>query len=140
VPRSGGSRYLNTPCWSAVFFVPVARQSTLVGYLWASVRDDAAGFVCCRRGAATLGLDMGQLIEHWHGRLRTSALAGLAPIATLQDVTGGPQDPAYGGVAATARPQRARTLHRLHDRANPGTEYDGPVRPATDAEPSARGE
>lgn len=128
----GGSRYLNTPCFSAVFFVPVASQGTLVGYLWASVRDDAAGFICCLRGAAALSLSPDRLTDFWRDRLHTSEQRGLAPIATLHNMAGAPTDASYGTVAATARPQRARTLHRLFERANPDSPYPGPAAaPAT---------
>ncbi|GAA1704122.1 hypothetical protein [Fodinicola feengrottensis] len=102
-----------------MFAVPVARHGTLVGYLWASVRDDAAGFIGSHRGAHAVGVDSAALTAHWEDQLRTSALAELAPIATLHHLASAPEHPTYGGVAAPARPQRARTLHHLQNRANP---------------------
>ena len=82
---------------SEVRFVPVQLQGVLIGYLWAAVTDDAAGFVA--RGAAGRAGLVADL--EWTRRLRWAKANGLTPLQALRHWVGAEEDPKAGAVSGT---------------------------------------
>lgn len=121
-----GSRYLRNECRGPVWYVPVSRQGTHIGYVWASADDDAVGFVCGKRNAEVFQIDPERLTEHWLGRLREASLGGHRPIAMLTSFEDEIPDPVFGVVTTGVRPVRARTFARLLDRAEPTRQHTQP--------------
>ena len=87
----------------AVWFVPVTLRGTVVGYAWAAVTNDAAGYVP-RAAAGDDGFNTGVV---WVGRFRWAKANGLAPLEALARWAGEPEDELAGHVAAAARAEAA---------------------------------
>jgi hypothetical protein len=83
---------------SGVRFVPVTRQGTLMGYVWASVTDDAAGYIA-RDAAGDDGFNTG---VRWVQRLRWAKANGLTPLQVLTHWAGQPEDAATGRISPDA--------------------------------------
>lgn len=82
----------------AVRYVPARLEDALLGYLWASEMDDAAGFVpAAPAGAAGDNADVA-----WTDRLREAKASGLTPLAALRHWAGRPADDRCGAVPAAA--------------------------------------
>lgn len=101
-----------------VIYLPVHRRGQVIGCVWASPDQHAAGF---ERILAVAGRDLDCLIA-WETRLNEAAAAGLAPAAALERLIGWPEDPVAGGVPAGSRPAGSPSLAELWNRLNP----DGP--------------
>lgn len=78
----------------AVRFVPVTRRGTVVGYIWAAVANDAAGYVP-REAAGDDGFNTG---VRWVERLLWAKANGLAPLDVLAQWAGQPEDDRAGYV------------------------------------------
>jgi hypothetical protein len=98
-----------------VVFLPVYRRGRLIGYLWASPDQHAAGF---ERSLAVAGDDLDCLIA-WETRLTEAAAAGLAPRAAIERWIGAPEDAVAGMVPAQSRSAESPSLAWLWDRLNP---------------------
>lgn len=79
---------------SAVRFVPVLKGVAVMGYLWAAVTDDAAGYVP-REDADVAGFNVS---VEWVQRLRAAKADGLAPLQALRRWVGEPEDPQAGHI------------------------------------------
>ena len=93
-----------------VRFVPVTRRGIVVGYAWAAVTNDAAGFI--PRAAA--GGDGFNTHVAWVARLRSVKADGLLPLEALTGWAGAPEDELAGHVASSAEAEVA-TLDDLAD-------------------------
>ncbi|MEU6033914.1 hypothetical protein ABZ801_00735 [Actinomadura sp. NPDC047616] len=98
---------------AAVRYLPVTRGDVVLGYLWASVTDDAAYYVE-RASAGDDGINAGGV---WVPRLREAANEGLTPLQALRKWKGAPEDPRGGTIKADAREQQAPSLEALKERA-----------------------
>ncbi|MEV4437879.1 hypothetical protein AB0K09_02500 [Streptomyces sp. NPDC049577] len=82
---------------TAVAYVPVIQEGVVLGHLWASPTDDAAGFVPAPAAGAA-GLNAG---VRWIGRLRQAKAEGLTALEALRYWTGrAGDDPRAGSVPA----------------------------------------
>jgi hypothetical protein len=97
---------------AAVRFVPVIRQGTVVGYVWAAVTDDAAGFVP-RQAAGDAAFNTAVA---WVRRFRWAKASGLAPSQVLGHWAGEPEDDKTGRVPENAE-DTAPSLAALKERA-----------------------
>jgi hypothetical protein len=79
---------------SAIRFVPVLKDATVMGYLWAAVTDDAADYVP-REDADEVGFNVS---VEWVQRLRDAKAEGLTPLQLLGRWAGEPEDPQTGYV------------------------------------------
>lgn len=96
---------------AAVRFVPVQRQGRLLGYLWASVDDVAAGYLW-RPDARPDSFNTGQ---EWVRRLRWAKANGLTPLQALRHWVGQPED--AGGHLPAGTEQEAPSLDALKSAA-----------------------
>jgi hypothetical protein len=97
---------------SPVQFFPVLLDSALIGYLWAAVTDDAAGFVArAAAGRAGLVADL-----EWTRRLRWAKTNGLTPLQAIRHWVGDDEDPKAGAVSGAE--EGAPSLEALEARAS----------------------
>lgn len=92
-PVSGRPRYANA-AGGPVRYMAVANAEGVIGYLWASDPDDAAGYEYLRAAgdvAANAGVP-------WYQRLRAAKAAGLPPSRALDQLAAEPGDPVTGRV------------------------------------------
>jgi hypothetical protein len=96
--RERSSRGYPAKSDGAIRYVPVTRRGEIIGYLWASVADDAASF------RATPGDNLDRLGAYaaWDERLAQSRSEGLTPLAALRRWVGAPEDPRGGGIPSDA--------------------------------------
>ncbi|MDX3068266.1 MULTISPECIES: hypothetical protein [Streptomyces] len=97
---------------SEVRFIPVQLDGVLIGYLWAAVTDDAAGFVA--RGAAGRAAHVADL--EWTRRLRRAKANRLTPLQAVRYWVGAEEDPKAGAVAGTE--EGAPSVEALEARAS----------------------
>ncbi|RDI68079.1 hypothetical protein [Nocardia pseudobrasiliensis] len=102
----------------ALTYLPVHRRGVLIGYLWASTEQHAAGF---ERRLETAGNDLDCLLA-WEARLSDAAAQGLSPNEAIRQWIGAPEDAAAGAVPAETQPGELPSLDELWTRLNP----DGP--------------
>lgn len=97
---------------AAVTYLPITRQETVVGYLWASLGDDNAASYLARAAVGRTGTVAGGL---WRSRLIDAFEAGLTAIEALQRIQALPANaPEYFGVIdPDAAEQRAASLSDL---------------------------
>lgn len=93
---------------SAVRFVPDLRGERVLGYLWAAVSDDAAGFAVTEPASD----DSLNASVAWVQRLRWAKANGLTPLAALSYWAGEPEDPRAGHIPADSE-REAPTLGEL---------------------------
>ncbi|MFB8277351.1 hypothetical protein [Nocardia colli] len=115
------SRWTRRP----LIYLPVHRHDQLIGYLWASVDQHAAGF---ERRLEVAGDDLDCLVA-WDARLKDAAARGLAPVAAIEQWIGVPDDSPAGAIPAGVRPGNAAGLNELWSSLNPGGPPldDGPL-------------
>ena len=77
-----------------VHYVPVNGERAVLGYLWASEADDAAGFV----PAAGAGDDGDNADVAWTDRLREAKASGLTPLEAVRHWAGRPGDAEHGAI------------------------------------------
>jgi hypothetical protein len=94
-PVSGPARY-GFKASGPVRYVVVANQDGVLGYLWASDPDDAAGYER-RRSAGDAAANAG---VPWYQRLRTAKVRGLPPSRALAELADDPGDSVTGRVVA----------------------------------------
>ncbi|MFF2940749.1 hypothetical protein ACFVSQ_12980 [Streptomyces niveus] len=75
---------------------PVSLRGQVIGYLWASETEGAAGFRP-RRGMGVVGFEAG---GPWYKRLREARDAGFTAWEAVQLCVGDPEDPRGGHVPA----------------------------------------
>ncbi|TDE18828.1 hypothetical protein [Actinomadura sp. 6K520] len=92
-----------------VLFYPVTRGGTVLGYVWASLSEQAASYL--RRAAA--GRDGEIAGGLWEARLAHAFGAGVPAADAVRRLRGTPEDPLAGGVAADAQEGRASGLDEL---------------------------
>jgi hypothetical protein len=102
-------------------YVPVLREGEVVGYLWASVADDAASFLRVLAEPLTRSLDAAVA---WSERLRQAEADGLTPLQALTHWVGAPPDPEAGAIPADAVPREVPDKRALREIANPGSPPD----------------
>lgn len=98
---------------AAVRYLPVTRGDVVLGYLWASVADDAAYYMK-RADAGSDGFNAGGI---WVPRLREAADEELTPLQALRKWKGAPEDPRGGAIKADAQEQEAPSLDALKELA-----------------------
>ena len=92
-PVSGPPRYGHTAS-GPVRYVVIANQDGVIGYLWASDPDDAAGYEF-RRSAGDVAANAG---VPWYQRLREAKARGLSPSQALAELAAQPGDPVTGRI------------------------------------------
>lgn len=102
-------------------YLPVSLEGEIVGYLWASVADDAASFLRVLAPPLTRSLDAAVA---WSERLRQAEADGLTPLQALTHWVGTPPDPQAGAIPAGAVPQEVPSKRELREIANPGSPPD----------------
>jgi ADP-ribosylglycohydrolase len=112
---------------AAVRYVPVVKAGNLLGYLWAAVTDDAAGFVV----REAQGSDAFNASAAWIERLRWAKSRGMTPLQALRHWAGAPADERAGTVTpGTEREAPDLTdLRRLASAGGPAP-MAGPARQA----------
>lgn len=105
-------------------YLPITRGAEVLGYLWASESDDAAGYVK-QAAAAADGLRAGAL---WRSRLAEAKGEGLTPAQALRRWIGAPAYLEFGGIAADAEELEAPSLQALQDLARRAAKARDPVR------------
>jgi hypothetical protein len=101
-----------------IVYLPVMLNGLHVGYLWAGMDDESAGFI---RRNQYLDEAFGAPAV-WSERLRESYQQGLPSRAAIRQWIGRPEDPRGGGVPADAREETADSRATLADLANPDAE------------------
>lgn len=82
---------------SPVRFFAVVLRDKVVGYLWAAITDDSAGFVV-RKSAGADAFNAG---VQWTERLRWAKENGFTPLQALRHWVGDEEDPKAGAVSGT---------------------------------------
>jgi hypothetical protein len=93
-PVPGGPARYGSAARGPVRYVVVANQDGVIGYLWASDPDDAAGYEYLRSAgdiAANAGVP-------WYQRLRAAKARGLRPSQALAEFAAEPGNPVTGRV------------------------------------------
>ncbi|WP_395992949.1 hypothetical protein [Actinomadura sp. 9N215] len=98
----------------AVRYFPVVLQGRTVGYLWASVTEDAASFLA-RPDAGAAGEGARTV---WEQRLHEAVKDALTSLQALHKWRGDPEDPRGGAIPDKAKEREAPSLHALEDIAN----------------------
>lgn len=98
----------------AIRYLPVTRGRELLGYLWASDKENAAFFV--KQTAA--GIDATYAIGLWLSRLREAKQNGLSPLQALRRWVGEPEDSVGGCIAADAEEGEMSSVDALEELAN----------------------
>lgn len=88
---------------SPVRYVPAMSGQRLLGYLWASVTDDATAFVPAK-SAGMAGDNAGVA---WIRRLRWAKANGISPLEALRRWAGQPEDPKCGQVPPDSEQEAA---------------------------------
>lgn len=83
---------------TTVHYLPVALQGSVIGYLWASDAERAAGFVS-RPGTGAIGI---QATTWWESRLEEAYATGHPPLAAILGWTGAREVPMAGQVPPDA--------------------------------------
>jgi hypothetical protein len=83
---------------TTVRYLPVALRGSVIGYLWASDAEPAAGFVR-RDGSGTAGI---QAATWWESRLKEAYAAGQSPLEAIRRWTGAREVPMAGHVPPDA--------------------------------------
>ncbi|MDQ7906557.1 hypothetical protein RB614_18745 [Phytohabitans sp. ZYX-F-186] len=104
-----------------ISYLPVLVDGDVVGYVWASVADDAASFL--RVLAHPVGRSLDAAVA-WSERLRQAEADGLTPSQALTRWVGAPADPQAGAIPADAVPREAASKRELRELANPGAPPD----------------
>ncbi|MGW5105767.1 hypothetical protein [Nocardia sp. NPDC004123] len=95
---------------SAVIYLPVSLKGTIVGYVWASTSDDAAGYIP-RTAVGHTGFVAGGL---WRSRLINAHMAGLSALDAVRRCRSLPDNaPGTFGVIDPIPEQEAPTLADL---------------------------
>ncbi|MFD0747611.1 hypothetical protein ACFQ1L_41800 [Phytohabitans flavus] len=111
----------NATAEGPIRYLPVLVDGDTVGYLWASVADDAASFL--RVMAHPLGRSLDAAVA-WSERLRQAEAEGLTPLQALSRWVGAPADPQAGAIPADAVPREVPSKRDLREIANPGSPPD----------------
>ncbi|REE97158.1 hypothetical protein [Thermomonospora umbrina] len=98
---------------SPVLYVPVVKDDTVLGFLWAATTDDAAGYV--RREWA--GPAASQTSVPWLDVLAAAQSEGLSPLRALRRAIGAEELPEAGAVPAGAEIRNAPSLAALRELA-----------------------
>ncbi len=104
-----------------VRYYPITLRGETVGYLWASVTDDAAS---CLRRLAKKDESL-RAYRVWDGRLRAAKARGLRPLEALRQWAGAPEEDGPGRLDDGAGEREAAGLAELREIANPG--HAGPL-------------
>lgn len=99
---------------AAIRFLPVYRNGVPCGYLWASVRDEAAGYLP-RAEVADAATDT---YRAWTARLDEAKAEGLSPLRALHRWAGAPEDPVAGVIPAEAVVRELPGLEALEEIAD----------------------
>lgn len=102
-----GVEHFEVTTESPVNAVQVAAGNQVVGYIWASERDDAAGYEP-RTAAGDIALEAG---KEWLTRLSIAKGRGLSPSEALRELSSSPGTPSSGMVV----PGSLRTFSSLED-------------------------
>lgn len=105
-----GSVHFETQTESPVTFVEVAVNDKVVGYIWASDNDDAAGYEP-RTPAGDLALDAG---KEWLTRLSEAKQRGLSPSGALHTLSSSPGN-AQSGTVVPGSLRKSPSLEALQD-------------------------
>lgn len=89
--------YLRTTS-AAVRYLPVVKDGTVIGYLWAATTDDAAQYVP-REQAGDAAFDA---TVAWTQRLRWAKANGITPLQALRHWAGESEDARAGRISAGA--------------------------------------
>ncbi|MFD4261655.1 hypothetical protein ACFWR9_29515 [Streptomyces sp. NPDC058534] len=84
---------------TAVRCLPVVLRGLVIGYLWASESEDAAGYVG-RAGTGAVGFDAG---GRWRRRLKEARDAGFSAWEAVQLWVGEPEDSVGGAIPDDAQ-------------------------------------
>lgn len=118
-------RFSNTyEAWTRrpVIYLPIIRQGVLIGYLWAGMGVEAAGYI--RRVSADP--DNLTCAEFWEERFLENHRNSLSAEQAIHHWIGYPEDPRCGGVPAGAVVQQANSIQGLWDQLNPEGPPMGP--------------
>ncbi|NEW34874.1 hypothetical protein GV791_20260 [Nocardia cyriacigeorgica] len=104
-----------------VRYLPVTCEGRLIGYLWAAVGSDAAGYERC------LAADPDNMtcLSFWFDRLSENYRNGLDPVIAIRQWIGVPEDPRCGGIDASAVEREAPSLQAMWAELNPEAEPMG---------------
>jgi hypothetical protein len=102
----------------SIRYLPVTLEGEVIGFLWASPTEDAAGYV--RRLDTSERAFRSPLT--WSNRLREAYAEGAPALEALRRWVGAPEDPEGGGIAVEAQEREAASLADLYEVANPGSE------------------
>jgi hypothetical protein len=132
-PSLSGPRYRSST-GAPVKYRPITRGRELLGYLWASESDDAAGYVK-RASSGTDGLRAGAL---WRARLAEAKREGLTPTQALRRWLGAPGYLEFGEIADDTEELEAPDLQALQEIAQ-STSEESTKRASTGALPPDQG-
>ncbi|MFW6642078.1 hypothetical protein ACOALZ_18800 [Nocardiopsis algeriensis] len=94
-----------------VCYLPVFLQGRLIGYLWASVTDDAADFQPLLPPEVLHNRARGW----WVGEFMRLQESGVSPLQALRSRIGAPEDPTGGRIDADAQERVAASLDELKE-------------------------
>ncbi|WP_433325748.1 hypothetical protein [Spirillospora sp. CA-294931] len=106
--------------YGPVAYYPVTLGGELIGFLWASRSEPAAGF--WRRVDGPEGTFLASGV--WSERLMAAHARGLSAVEAIRDQVGAPEHPEAGTVAAGAPEGEASGLAEIDELANPGNPAD----------------
>ncbi|MBB6119513.1 hypothetical protein [Nocardiopsis algeriensis] len=94
-----------------VRYLPVFLQGRVIGYLWASVTDDAADF----QPLLPPEIFHNRARGWWVGEFMRLRGSGVSPLEALRSRIGAPEDPRGGGIDADAQERVAASLDELKE-------------------------
>ncbi|MER5427008.1 hypothetical protein [Streptosporangium roseum] len=100
---------------AAVRYIPIVKDDTVIGYLWAATTDDAAQYVP-REQAGDAAFDAAVA---WTQRLRWAKANGITPLQALRHWAGESED-ARAGKVPTGAPFELPSLGMLVELATAG--------------------
>ncbi|MQY24439.1 hypothetical protein [Nocardia macrotermitis] len=118
-PRTGYEPWTRFP----VFYYPVTRRDKLLGYLYASVSWDTAGFLRnlpSWRHFNPFSDPSGDASEVWEDRLDACYAKGMSAQDAVRSWVGVAEDSKAGGIAADVVEGHSETLEGLNQSLNPG--------------------
>ncbi|MFE2960971.1 hypothetical protein [Nocardia tengchongensis] len=103
-----------------VVWLPVVHRDVLIGYLWAGLGSDAAGYL---PGHV---IEMADSIDFWQERLAACRRRGRTGEQAIRSWIGTAEHPRFGAVPRTAQVRSAPSVQELSHRLNPELPLLGP--------------
>ncbi|TDQ52271.1 hypothetical protein [Actinorugispora endophytica] len=92
-------------------YLPVTKDGVVVGYLWASTEEEAAGLL--KASTVRTHTEGMRVFVFWAERLDSALADGLTALQALKRWGGAPEDPIGGAIPPDAREEIAPNLDEM---------------------------